>query len=65
MKVKIGQVWQDWDARYRNMTPRFLEITNVDEKYAYTKNSPSGKVSRIMLKRFRENSTGYKLITST
>ena len=63
--VKVGQVWRDYDKRFRNI-PRFVRVVERDEQYAYCvasayPDAPSGRKVRIRLDRLRPNSTGYKL----
>jgi len=63
--VKVGQVWQDWDGRFRNQTPVYKKILKVDDNFAYCEGIRNGIViskTRISLKRFKPNSTGYKLV---
>jgi hypothetical protein len=61
-EVKAGQVWLDWDKRFRGSGhERRIHIESVDEKYAYCLSDGVKKV-RIRLDRFRPNSTGYKLL---
>jgi hypothetical protein len=61
--VKPGQIWQDNDSRYRRDTEiRKVEVLEVGETHATCKNYPSGKITKIQLKRFKPNNTGYRLI---
>lgn len=60
-EVKVGQVWQDWDSRFRNGSyVRLLTVKRVEGDYAYC--DSYGRLVRIKLSRFRPNSTGYKLV---
>jgi hypothetical protein len=60
-KVKVGQIWQDWDVRVRRATkPRLVEILSVNKERAMVKRTDNGRTSAISLSRFRPNSTGYK-----
>ena len=67
-RVKVGQIWLDYDCRYRNYPPVYKEIVKIEEDYAYVEgfkaDNPHRVISksRINLKRFKPNSTGYKLI---
>ena len=68
-KVKVGQIWQDWDCRYRNelflthITPRLIKIKYItaDKKYAECENIETHKITRIRIDRFKPTSNGYKL----
>jgi hypothetical protein len=63
--VRVGQIWQDWDVRFRNQTPVYKKIIKIEGEYAYCEGIKGNKIisrSRISLRRFRPNSTGYKLI---
>jgi hypothetical protein len=64
MKVKIGQIWQDWDSRLRKAYPRYLEIEGIDYRdgYVICKSSPSGRITKIKINRLKESSTGYRLV---
>jgi hypothetical protein len=64
--VKVGQIWQDWDKRFRSGTPVYKKILKVKGDFAFCEGIKDGLViskSRISLQRFRPNSTGYKLIS--
>jgi len=65
-KVKKGQIWQDWDSRFRNCKPRYIQIIGIHykwgEDYAACRNIDTDKITYIKVKRFKPNSTGYKLI---
>lgn len=70
-EVKVGQVWADNDARARGRT---LEVLEVGENHAVCKVltparfanvSTTGRTVRIMLRRFKPNSTGYRLLEDT
>lgn len=61
-KVKVGQVWKDNDKRAGD---RQIEVLAVDSEYALVVNIFTGKKSRILLKRFKPNSTGYTLIVNS
>lgn len=64
-KVAVGQIWQDWDIRWRkSFCPnRFFEIKSIsgDGLYATCKNIQTGKMTKIRVDRFKPNSTGYRL----
>jgi len=61
--VKIGQVWKDNDKRYTENEQRELEIVGFyHDLWAVCKNLKTGKTSKILIDRFRPNSTGYRLI---
>lgn len=64
-EVKVGQVWQDWDKRFRNDPfPRKVRIMRIDEvgRRAICQNVDTGKETRISLDRLKPTTTGYKLI---
>jgi hypothetical protein len=66
IKVKKGQIWQDWDTRARvGKWQRFIQVIAIKhkwgEEYATCKNTKTEKITEIKLKRFKPNSTGYKL----
>jgi hypothetical protein len=64
-EVKVGQVWQDWDTRFRNGAPTYKKVLKIEGGFAYCVSTRNGIViskSRISLQRFRPNSTGYKLV---
>lgn len=58
-EVKVGQIWQDIDPR---MEGRQIEVIHVGNGFAACKNLKTNKETRIALKRFKSNATGYKLI---
>lgn len=67
-KVKVGQIWQDWDYRFRNdLFPRLIKIKdiNIDKKYAFCESYRFGHsvISKTIIRidRFKPTSTGYKL----
>ena len=67
MEVKVGQVWQDFDKRFRNdLFPRLIEIQSIGGEYAYCEAKRNGRILShpiIRLDRFKPNSTGYILVT--
>lgn len=64
IEVKIGQVWQDWDIRFRDTHARRIKIVEiVGEKAICQHPSGLGSKTKIKLSRFKPNSTGYKLIS--
>ena len=61
--VEVGQVWLDWDSRFRDKGyERKIKVLRIEGEYAYC--DSYGKTVRIKLKRFKPNSTGYKLFKS-
>jgi len=75
--VKEGQVWADNDPRAKGRT---LQVTKIDPPHAICKiltnrdswnketwktKSMVGREVKIKLRRFRANSTGYKLLDCT
>jgi hypothetical protein len=66
-RVRVGQIWQDWDIRWRDLVwprPRKLKIIAItdDRKYAQCENIDTGKLTLIRVDRFKPTSTGYKLV---
>lgn len=70
-KVKKGQLWQDWDCRFRNAKPRLIRVIEIHTpncfvngcfSHAICRNVDTAKKTKIKLRRFKPNSTGYKLI---
>lgn len=70
--VQVGQIWQDWDSRYRKPEDqRLLRVIGVGEEHALLikvneegEPQPSilrARERRILLSRMTPNSTGYKL----
>lgn len=57
--VKVGQIWADNDPR---VPVRELEVIGIDCRFAYVRNTETGKPSRIALNRFKPTKTGYRLI---
>ena len=63
-KVKVGQIWQDWDCRFRNVYfPRLIKIKSIDKfaLLAKCENIDTHKITRIRIDRFKPTSNGYKL----
>ena len=68
--VKVGQVWRSWDRRLRNVSDVDVATYVVvgfgrGNAHAVCEvTQPDGSMRRqtIRLDRFRENSTGYKLL---
>jgi hypothetical protein len=68
-EVRVGQVWasNDWRDQRKNPVPTFKVhvITHYGDpakSYATVMWEHSGRRSRILLRRFRPNSTGYRLV---
>lgn len=65
-EVKVGQLWADNDIRSFPRTIRVMEI--IGDKAEVKVVTPAkfarneGARTRISLKRFRANSTGYRLV---
>lgn len=64
IEVKVGQIWQDWDSRFRSTHSRRIKVVEIVGDRAIVQ-SPSGlgAKTKIKLTRFVPNSTGYKLIS--
>lgn len=60
--VRVGQVWQSCDKRYRDVNIQIVKIYE-DRGYALCLILKNSKFRRIQLKRFRERSNGYRLIS--
>jgi len=58
--VRVGQVWEDNDRRQR-ANPRRGKILRVMGGFATVK-WDTGRTTEVALKRFRPNSTGYRLV---
>lgn len=63
----VGQVWQDWDYRYRDKTPRLYRIARIGGGgYAWMtlESGPplSRKTTRVAVNRLKPTSTGWKLV---
>ena len=56
--VKVGQVWQDNDARSGGRQGRVLEVTETHARVEWY----SGTSTKVRLDRFKPTSTGYRLI---
>lgn len=72
--VRVGQVYQDWDARYRPHG-RHVRVIEVDKGYATVKcvkdmtmldgppaRTAVGKLTRVAVDRMRPTANGYKLL---
>lgn len=64
MEVKVGQIWEDWDIRFRygDSRRRIKVLEIVGGKAVVQGVSGRGVKRKIRLDRFRPNSTGYKLV---
>lgn len=70
VEVKVGQVWRDWDIRRRSYHDnRYVIVDRIEgEKAICFSCDVSGRILfrreyKILLRRFRPNSSGYKLIS--
>jgi hypothetical protein len=68
--IQVGQIWQDYDIRFRNHTPVYKKVFRTDKTYAYCEGYKliEGKKviiskTKIRLNRFKSNATGYLFIT--
>lgn len=70
-EVVAGQVWRDWDSRYReHPIGRTMKVLRIEGEKAVVQPltdisgqpCPLSKEKSIKLKRFRPTSTGYKLV---
>jgi hypothetical protein len=73
IKVKVGQIWQDWDSRFRTWEPIYKRILKFDNEYAYCQGFKQTSFCgqpyeilttkvKIKLSRFKDNSTGYRFV---
>lgn len=61
--VEVGQVWEDWDSRFRDgQYRRKIGVEKIDSRYAYCYGISTGKRTRILLSRFRPTASGYRLV---
>lgn len=65
--VRVGQIWQDWDTRYRDRV-RLVEVKAINGAHAECDSWYPGdpgpvrvRSTRIRLERFRPTGQGYKL----
>lgn len=56
-EVKVGQVWQDMDYRMRGAR---LIVIDIQGDYAICRRNE--RTIKILLRRFRQSSTGYRLV---
>lgn len=68
-EVKIGQIWREWDTRYRfkndEIARKFevIEMTTKNtEPAAVCRDLTTGKKVIIKTRRLKPTSTGYKLL---
>ena len=57
--VKVGQVWQDCDKRSYG---RRVRVVRVEDPYVYVEAVATGRKARLMLRRMRPTSTGFRLV---
>lgn len=74
-EVKVGQVWQDWDVRFRTRSDRRFEVLEIVERavvvkrefrrvtYAKVRWRDSGLETFIRTDRMKPVSNGYRLVT--
>jgi len=64
MKLEIGQIWQDWDIRYRErFIPRYIKIIGfLNDLYVEVENTETKRKTIITKSRMKISSTGYKFI---
>lgn len=61
--VRVGQVWADNDYRSEGRTVMVMEIVGDSAICSVAfGNNKTRKRTKILLRRFRPNSTGYRLI---
>ena len=60
--VKVGQVWRDWDVRYRGISMQLLTVMEIGDTHVVALRDNGIRV-KIRIDRFRPTATGYKLIT--
>lgn len=62
--VQVGQVWQSCDKRYPNVNIQIVKLYE-DRGYALCLILKNGRFRRVMLKRFRDRSNGYRLLNKS
>ena len=63
MNIKIGQIWKDYDIRFRNLKPRLLKIIGFpNDLMIQVENIDTGRKTIISKHRMKPNSTGYILM---
>ena len=63
MKLEIGQIWQDWDIRFRKQTPRFLKIIGFpNDLIVQVENVLTKRKTLITQHRMKPTANGYKFI---
>ena len=61
-EIKIGQVWQDWDIRFRKQKPRFLKVIGFpNDLYVQVENTITKRKSVIAKHRMDATANGYIL----
>lgn len=58
-EVKAGQTWQDCDRR---MNGRCVYVNRIEGEYAYCRVGATRKTTRLLLRRMRPGSTGWRLV---
>ena len=62
--VKVGQVWRDWDVRFRKETPRYLKVIRfINDLHVQVENTDTKRKTIIAIRRFKPDSNGYRLIS--
>lgn len=63
MSIKIGQIWKDYDIRFRKQKPRFLKVIGFpNDLMVQVENIDTGRKTIISKCRMKPNSTGYILM---
>ena len=61
-KIKIGQIWMDWDSRIRTLPPRLLKVIRFpNDLMVEVENIKTKRKTVISKHRMVPNSRGYEL----
>ncbi len=63
--VQVGQVWRDYDIRFRDRTlVREIRVLAILQWHALVENTKTSRKTTVALKRFRPSATGYRLVST-
>jgi len=69
MQVSVGQIWEDYDSRYRMFdNRRRLRVLKTNARRTLVEDvngSRQGRQTWILTRRLRPTSTGYRLISDS
>lgn len=64
MQVKVDQVWEDFDIRWRGKGPRRrFKIILIEGDVATCENEVTARHTKVKLSRFKPSATGYRLVS--